>query len=106
MSCFESSRAVYWEFLSNILISAGRMIIELRKDVVPMTAENFRCLCTGEQGIGRMGKPLHYKGIKFHKVTRVYVAQGGDVVNNDGSSGDSIYGPMFEDENYILKVRI
>lgn len=82
---------------------AGRIIIELRKDVVPMTAENFRCLCTGEKGIGRMGKPLHYKGIKFHKVMRVYVAQGGDVVNNDGTSGDSIYGPTFEDENYTLK---
>lgn len=51
-----------------------------------------------------MGKPLHYKGIKFHKVTRVYVAQGGDVVNNDGTSGDSIYGPIFEDENYYLRV--
>uniref|UniRef100_A0A1B0BX37 peptidylprolyl isomerase n=1 Tax=Glossina palpalis gambiensis TaxID=67801 RepID=A0A1B0BX37_9MUSC len=41
---------------------AGRMVIELRKDVVPKTAENFRCLCTGENGIGTMGRPLHYKG--------------------------------------------
>ncbi|XP_067645058.1 peptidyl-prolyl cis-trans isomerase D isoform X2 [Eurosta solidaginis] len=78
------------------------MIIELRKDVVPKSAENFRALCTGEKGTGKMGKPLHYKGIRFHKVTRVYVAQSGDVVNNDGSSGESIYGPVFEDENFNL----
>ncbi|XP_013117583.1 peptidyl-prolyl cis-trans isomerase D [Stomoxys calcitrans] len=82
---------------------AGRMIIELRKDVVPKTAENFRALCTGEKGIGKLGKPLHYKGIRFHKVTRVYVAQSGDVVNNDGSGGESIYGTVFEDENFKLE---
>ncbi|XP_016965347.1 peptidyl-prolyl cis-trans isomerase D [Drosophila biarmipes] len=81
---------------------AGRMIIELRKDVVPKTAENFRALCTGECGIGTMGKPLHYKGTRFHKVKRVFAVQSGDVVNNDGTSGESIYGPVFEDENFEL----
>ncbi|XP_039965166.1 peptidyl-prolyl cis-trans isomerase D-like [Bactrocera tryoni] len=81
---------------------AGRMVIELRKDVVPKSAENFRALCTGEMGNGRMGKQLHYKGVRFHKVTRLYVAQSGDVVNNDGTGGESIYGPIFEDENFAL----
>lgn len=84
--------------------AVGRMIIELRKDVVPKTAENFRCLCTGERGIGQMGKPLHYKGIKFHKVQKCFMAQGGDVVKNTGVSGESIYGTTFEDENFTLSV--
>ncbi|KAL9905339.1 cyclophilin 40 isoform 2-T2 [Glossina fuscipes fuscipes] len=82
---------------------AGRMVIELRKDVVPKTAENFRCLCTGENGIGTMGRPLHYKGVCFHKIMRVYVVGSGDIINNDGSGGESIYGPLFDDENFELE---
>ena len=27
-----------------------------------------RCLCTGEAGVGRGGKPLHYKGSLFHRI--------------------------------------
>lgn len=82
------------------------MIIELRKDVVPKTAENFRCLCTGEKGVGTLGQPLHFKGAKFHKVQRLFMAQVGDVVKNDGTSGESIYGPVFDDENFTLKVSV
>ncbi|XP_069362101.1 LOW QUALITY PROTEIN: peptidyl-prolyl cis-trans isomerase D-like [Maniola hyperantus] len=81
---------------------AGRIVIELRSDVAPRTAENFRALCTGEKGIGVFGKPLHFKGCRFHKAISQFMLQGGDIVNNDGTGGESIYGPTFEDENFQI----
>ena len=52
---------------------AERIVIELASDVVPRTAENFRALCTGERGIGKSGKPLHYKGTRFHRYAPIRV---------------------------------
>lgn len=37
--------------------------MELFNDVVPATAENFRQLCTGEHGLGKLNMSLHYKGM-------------------------------------------
>jgi peptidyl-prolyl isomerase H (cyclophilin H) len=41
--------------------------MHLFANAVPKTAENFRQFCTGEHK-GPGGKPLGYKGSKFHRV--------------------------------------
>lgn len=80
----------------------GRIEMELRADVVPKTAENFRCLCTGEKAVGRSGKPLHFKGSGFHRIIPGFMAQGGDFTRHNGTGGESIYGDKFADENFTL----
>ncbi|KDO32940.1 hypothetical protein SPRG_02633 [Saprolegnia parasitica CBS 223.65] len=78
----------------------GRMLIEVRADVVPKAAENFRALCTGDCKDAR-GRALHYLGTPIGRVVLDSHLQAGDI---DGNGGTSIYPTrLFEDENFLLR---
>ncbi|KAF7773307.1 hypothetical protein Agabi119p4_5474 [Agaricus bisporus var. burnettii] len=77
----------------------GRVIFELFTDTAPKTCENFRALCTGEEGLSAGGHPLYYKGSPMHRSIKGFMIQGGDFTKRNGTGGYSIYGGTFADED-------
>lgn len=73
-------------------VPRGRVIMELRADVVPYTAENFRQLCLSR-----------FTGTTFHRIIPGFMCQGGDFTAGNGTGGASIYGSTFPDENFVLR---
>uniref|UniRef100_A0A8C1U8B2 Peptidyl-prolyl cis-trans isomerase n=1 Tax=Cyprinus carpio TaxID=7962 RepID=A0A8C1U8B2_CYPCA len=81
----------------------GRMLFELFSDLCPKTCRNFKALCTGEAGLSKSNLELSYKGSIFHRVVPNGWLQGGDISpERRGTGGESIYGPTFEDENFVV----
>ena len=52
----------------------GKIIFELYIEKTARTAENFRCLCTGERGLTKCGKPLHFLNSNFHRIMPGFMA--------------------------------
>ncbi|RDX49533.1 Der f Mal f 6 allergen [Lentinus brumalis] len=73
----------------------GRIVFRLFDAVCPITARNFRELATGENGYG-------YSQSYIHRVVPQFLIQGGDIVEGNGTTGRSIYGPTFPDENFRI----
>lgn len=80
------------------LQASGRLEFELFADKVPKTAENFRCLCTGEKG-----RDLHFLNCVFHSIKAGLAARGGDITANNGTGGRSIYGESFPAESCSIR---
>lgn len=71
------------------IITTNHGIIKLRlfPEYAPLAVENFK-------GLARQG---FYDGLIFHRVMDNFMIQGG-CPNRDGTGGESIFGPRFEDE--------
>ncbi|MDD5751464.1 MAG: peptidylprolyl isomerase, partial [Candidatus Peribacteraceae bacterium] len=67
--------------------SEGDITLELDADKAPKTVTNFVVLA-------RAG---YYNGLTFHRVIPDFMIQGGDP-NGNGTGGESVFGPTFEDE--------
>ncbi|KAM0751116.1 cyclophilin-like protein, partial [Meredithblackwellia eburnea MCA 4105] len=71
------------------------------------TTGNFLALITDSKGLKSKRAPnpaLRYQSSKVHRIEKGFCVQGGDVTRGDGSGGESIYGPTFNDEKEGLKV--
>ncbi|CAM8894872.1 unnamed protein product [Rhodiola kirilowii] len=89
---------VFLDLASNGEI-AGRLVIELDMENTPLTAENFRALCTGEKGVNQSnGMPLHNKGSNLTHNGRDWYH-----VLPDGRTDDGVYGSIYPKENVTKK---
>ena len=81
-------------FLRDPLI--GKVIVQLRPDVAPITVKNFVDLVAGHK----------YDNTPFHRVVKDFMVQGGDIVNADGTGSYTAAGgegDAFDDEAFVLK---
>lgn len=70
---------------------AGRLVFALDESQgLSKTRQNFIALCRGDHGMAKNApnKKLHYFQTPIHRVSKGFVAQGGDITRGDGSGGE------------------
>ena len=87
MANIQLTTPVAGDTVATMHTSMGDIKIKLFPDKTPKTAENF--ITHAKNG--------YYNGLKFHRVIKDFMIQGGDPLGN-GTGGESIWGGKFEDE--------
>ena len=87
MNAFQLRTPKTGETIAVLHTNMGDIKIKLFPDKTPKTAENF--ITHAKNG--------YYDGLKFHRVIKDFMIQGGDPLGT-GIGGESIWGGKFEDE--------
>ncbi|KAK9867412.1 hypothetical protein WJX84_000011 [Apatococcus fuscideae] len=82
---------------------AGRLVVALYGEKVPLTVENFRQLCLGAQDPDDASRTMTYADSPIHRIIPGFMMQGGDITAGNGTGGKSIYGRIFPDEDLTIK---
>lgn len=85
--CYQLKPIEKGDFFAVIHTTLGDIKVKLFKEETPKTFENFTT----------HAKNGYYNGIKFHRVIKDFMIQGGDPLGN-GTGGESIWGTSFKDE--------
>ncbi|KAJ1151912.1 hypothetical protein NDU88_004691 [Pleurodeles waltl] len=81
---------------------SGRLLFELFSNICPKTCENFRELCQLPETISTDCRELNYKGTTFHRIVKNGWIQAGGIPTGVGEENESIFGGLFEDENFAV----
>lgn len=87
MSCKQLSAPVSGDLTAVMKTTMGDITIKLFPSEAPKAVENF--VTHSKNG--------YYNGLKFHRVIKDFMIQGGDPMGT-GIGGESIWGSSFEDE--------
>ena len=87
MDCFQLKAPTAGDTVAVMHTNLGDIKIKFFADRTPKTFENFTT----------HAKNGYYNGIKFHRVIKDFMIQGGDP-QGTGMGGESIWGGSFEDE--------